>query len=193
MVYVFLLPLGVSGLAFWERAPLILTRLATEVSAAWAQAICSVVAIFAAIWISRREAAQARTARQADEAEVCRLSVNAIDRLRLELQEIERILPKLIQLPTLAISRYCDNWEGCGVRRVRAAGLMLTRTFPTKALEALLVVEDAGLGIIEIAKDVRANSFKADYWGQWVRDMLANLRDAEKVLNWVREDLGFPP
>lgn len=191
MAYVFLLPLGVAGLAFWERAPLMLTRLATEVAAAWAQAIFSVIAIITAIWLSSREAIRARITRQSEEAEVCRLSVNAIDRLRLELEEIERILPKLIQLPAHSISYYCDHWEGQGLRRKRAAELMLVRPFPTKAMEALLVVEDAAKGIVEIAQDVRVNGFKADYRGKWVADMLAHLTEAKKVLNWIRSDLGF--
>ncbi len=191
MAYVFLLPLGAAGLALCERFPLLLARLATEVSAAWAQAIFSVVAILTAILISRREANLARFTRQADEAEVCRLSILAIESLSLQLKEIGHILPTIANLPAHSIEYYCDHWEGVGARRTRAAELMLTRPFPTMAMEALLVVADAAQGTVEIAKEVRKNGAKASPRGRWVADMLVHLNDAKKTLNWIREDLGF--
>jgi hypothetical protein len=49
MVYVGLLPIVVSIVAFWPSVPLILRRLGTSEAASWSQAIGSVAAVFAAI------------------------------------------------------------------------------------------------------------------------------------------------
>ncbi|ATC33168.1 hypothetical protein CA606_13000 [Caulobacter vibrioides] len=98
----------------------------------------------------------------------------------------------MAQLPSVSILYYCNQWEGQGRRRLRSAELMLSRAFPVRAMEALLVIEDAAKGLIEVAQDVKANGSKAAYHGRWIEGMLMHLNDAEKALSWVADDPDPP-
>lgn len=184
-VYAFLFPLGVSALAFWERAPLVFHRLGTEKAAAWAQAIFSVAAIGVAISLSIREARRQRAIRNSDEAEICRLSIIAVEGLREHLEEVARVWPRLATLPNSTVNYYSDQWEGAGRRRLRAASLMLSRPFPTRAMEALLVIEDAAQGLIEIAREARGVRAQEFDRARWVSDMLSHLADVARVLELI--------